>query len=77
MANWLIEIDIGSESLFYDIHFILFFRMLANIIFAVCFVVYGVYGKPPSKGNVNNSELSKLDNIFCISVIIIYFLCQI
>nr|XP_034318397.1 uncharacterized protein LOC105333400 [Crassostrea gigas] len=25
--------------------------MLANIIFAVCFVVYGVAGKPPSKGN--------------------------
>lgn len=34
--------------------------MLTNIIFAVCFVVYGVAGKPPSKGNVNNSELAKL-----------------
>lgn len=33
--------------------------MLVNIIFVVCFVVYGVVGKLFSKGNVNNLELVK------------------
>lgn len=54
MANWNLLKAVKVNSLFF------FFRMLANIIFAVCFVVYGVAGKPPSKGNVNNSELAKL-----------------
>lgn len=53
MANWKLLKAVKVYSLFC-------FRMLANIIFAVCFVVNGVAGKPPSKGNVNNSELAKL-----------------
>lgn len=43
---------------------VFFLEMLANIIFAVCFVVYGVAGKPPSKENVNNPESAKLDTYF-------------
>lgn len=53
MVNWNLLKVVKVYSLFF------FFRMLVNIIFVVCFVVYGVVGKLFSKGNVNNLELVK------------------